>query len=63
MRKKFAALLIVFSAVAGVAALLAPTPAHALTCPKGSHVFVCPYGSFCCPNNAFCACLIIPPPQ
>ncbi len=57
MRRKFAVLMIVFAAVAGTAAILAPTPAHALTCPKGSHVFTCPSGSFCCPNNAFCACL------
>jgi hypothetical protein len=57
MRKKLAALFIVFATVAGTVALLAPTPAQALTCPRGSHVFTCSYGSFCCPNNAFCACL------
>ena len=56
MRKKFAVLLIVFTAVAGIAAIMAPTPAHALTCPRGSHVFTCNNHSFCCPNNALCAC-------
>lgn len=57
MRRKFAALLIVFAAVAGTAAILTPAPAHAQTCPRGSHLITCPTGSFCCPNNAFCFCL------
>lgn len=56
MRKKFAALLIGFAAVAGITALLAPTPALALTCPPRSHVFTCNGYSFCCPNGAFCIC-------
>lgn len=62
MRKKLALLLFVLvTLVAGAVAGLTAPPTQAAGCPKGTHLFVCPYGSFCCPNNAFCACLQFPP--
>jgi hypothetical protein len=57
MRKKSFVLGIVLAATVGTAALLTATPAAAKSCPKNSHLVVCPTYSFCCPNNAFCACL------
>jgi hypothetical protein len=57
MRKKLLGLVIVLAAVVGTTAILTPTPAAAASCRKGSHLVECPTYSFCCPNNAFCACL------
>jgi hypothetical protein len=57
MRKKLVILLIVVAAAAGTIATLTSTPLQAKSCPKDSHLVVCPTYSFCCPNNAFCACL------
>ena len=58
MRKKLAVLILTAAAALGTAALLAPTPAMAKSgCPKNSHLVQCSTYSFCCPNNAFCACL------
>ncbi len=57
MRKKILTVFIVIAAVAGTAAVLTTTPAKAGSCPKNSHLVVCPTYSFCCPNNALCACL------
>lgn len=57
MRKKLLSLVIVLAAVLGTSAILTARPAAAAGCPKGSHLFQCPTYSFCCPNNAMCACL------
>jgi hypothetical protein len=57
MRKKLLVFVVVIAAVFGTTAVLTATPAAPKSCPKGSHLFQCPTYSFCCPNNAFCACL------
>ena len=55
MRKKL--VILAFALAAAAASTLSPVSAQTSTCPKNSHLFVCPTYSFCCPNNAFCACL------
>lgn len=55
MRKKL--FILAFALAAAAASTLSPASAQTSTCPKGSHLFVCPTYSFCCPDNAFCACL------
>lgn len=57
MRKKLFTFVIMLAAVVGIVAVLTATPVAAKSCPKNSHLVVCPTYSFCCPNNAFCACL------
>lgn len=64
MRKKLFFLVFALAALAPIPSLSpaaaggAPfSPAAGPDCPKGSHLFVCPTYSFCCPDNAFCACL------
>lgn len=55
MRKKL--FILAFALAAAAASTLSPASAAPSTCPKNSHLFVCPTYSFCCPDNAFCACL------
>jgi hypothetical protein len=56
MRKTLFGLLVGAAIVVGATAFLTSTPAVASACPRGSHLIQCPTYSFCCPNNAFCAC-------
>ena len=57
MRKKLVTLVIGLGIVVGTTAVLSARPAAAKGCPRDSHLVQCPTYSFCCPNNAFCACL------
>ena len=57
MRKALFGLLIGGAIVVGATAIFSSTPAMASGCKRGSHLVVCPTYSFCCPDNAFCACL------
>ncbi len=55
MKKRIALIAFVVLAVVGTTA---DRPVKAAkSCPRGYHEVVCPTYSFCCPNNAFCACL------
>jgi hypothetical protein len=57
MRRKLVTFMIGVAVVIGTAAVVTARPASAGGCPRNSHLVQCPTYSFCCPNNAFCACL------